>query len=112
MNIDTGLAIVILAVLIFYLRLIILQRERAKRLSRVQTSSAKKKDQKMEPQNAQVYSILSPSLTDRIIAGAGILAILAGVLLNTRVIPLTALQPFWWIPTALGVIAFSWAFKL
>jgi len=111
MNIDTGLAVVIVAVLVFYLRLIILQRERAKRLA--QTPKTTAKGGKNQPRtSATMYSILSQSLRDRVIAGVGLLAILAGVLLNGKIIPISAVQPYWWIPTAIGIIAFSWAFKL
>jgi len=35
-----------------------------------------------------------------------------GLLLYAGVLPLAALQPYWWLPTALGVVAFSWLFKL
>jgi hypothetical protein len=114
MNIDTGLAIVIVAVLIFYLRLIIIQRERVKRVSRIpETGSHKKKKLKEQPQaSLPRYSILSPMLRDRAIAMVGVLAILVGVLLNTKIIPLPTAQPYWWLPTAIGIVAFSWAFKL
>jgi hypothetical protein len=112
MNIDTGIAVVIVAVLIFYLRLIIIQRERVKRVSQspATTSKKKKKQQQFEP--GTKYSILSNSNRDRIIAGIGVFAILIGILLNIKFIPLVIIQPYWWIPTALGVVAFSWAFKL
>ena len=43
MNIDTGLAIVILAVLIFYLRLIVLQRQRAKQANTKQSAGRERK---------------------------------------------------------------------
>jgi hypothetical protein len=41
MHIDPGLAVVIEAVLIFYLRLIILQRERVKQVRRAEVKNAK-----------------------------------------------------------------------
>ncbi len=112
MNIDPGLAIVIVAVLIFYLRLIIIQRERAKRISRANISTTKKRGKEIETTPPPVYSILSSNTTDRVIAGVGVLAVVAGILLNTTALPFPVAQPYWWIPTALGVIAFSWAFKL
>jgi hypothetical protein len=114
MNIDTGLAVVIVAVLIFYLRLIGLQRERVKRLSAAQQGSEKKKkkpasqDERLLPR----YSILSPRRRDRVIAGAGVVAILVGVLLYLSILPLPAVQPYWWIPTSIGIVAFSWAFQV
>ena len=108
MNIDFGLAIVIVAVLIFYLRMIGLQREKAKQASLAAQSKTKgKKNQSVE----QRYSILTSNRRDRIIAALGAAAILVGVLLNTGIIPLPGIQSYWWLPTALGIIAFSWAFK-
>ena len=114
MNIDTGLAIVIVAVLVFYLRLIIIQRERAKRLARSIPTGGKTKGKAKEPPGVppERYSILSHSRRDRLIGGAGALFILAGLLLNMKLLPFPAAQPFLWIPTAIGIVAFSWAFKL
>ncbi len=114
MNIDTGLAVVIVAVLVFYLRLIILQRERAKRLAQAPAPSkkqSKKKSPPASPDPAARYSILSSKPRNLVIAGAGALAILAGILLNLQVLNLTSLQPYWWLPTAAGIVAFSWAFE-
>ncbi|MEW5868482.1 MAG: hypothetical protein AB1894_04345 [Chloroflexota bacterium] len=112
MKIDTGLAIVIVAVLIFYLRLIILQRERAKRIARASRETRQKKDRSRAEVGAPRYSILSQKRSDLIIAGAGLLAIVLGVLLNAGLLPLFAVQPYWWMPTSIGIVAFSWAFKL
>lgn len=119
MNIDTGLAVVLAAILIFYLRLIILQRERARRTrreldaARAAAASHKSKQKKgASPVPAPNYSILSKNRVDLAIAGVGALAIIFGMLLNGNVIQSAALQSYWWIPTALGIVAFSWAFKL
>lgn len=112
MNIDTGMAVVIVAVLIFYLRLIIVQRERVKRVSQTPSTTGKKKNKDQSLGSGTRYSILSHSSRDRVIAGIGVLAILIGILLTMNIIPLAGVQPYWWIPTALGVVAFSWAFKL
>ncbi len=114
MNLDTGLAVVILAVLVFYLRLIVLQRERVKRV-RLETEArtAKKNQRKGETTaNAQPYSIISSARRDRLIAWAGILLIGVGVLAYAQILPVTWLQTYWWLPTALGIVAFSWLFKL
>lgn len=114
MNIDTGLAVVIVAVLIFYLRLIVLQRERAKQVTQVLDSHVKKKNQRKASmqENALRYSILSPRRRDRVIAGIGVLLILLGVLAYIQIQVLASLHPYWWIPTSIGIVAFSWAFKL
>ena len=114
MNLDPGLAVVILAALIFYLRLIIIQRERVRRISQapVATGKAKKKANNPPPKTLPRYSILSQNRRDRAIGLAGVVAILVGVVLNAQLIPWLAAQPYWWILTAAGIIAFSWAFKL
>lgn len=115
MNIDTGLAVVIIAVLLFYLRLIMLQRERAKRLAQAPLPAKKQTKKQKSPVQAdlkQRYSILSTRRSDLVIAGLGILFILAGILLYMAVLPLSSIQPYWWLPTAAGIVAFSWAFKL
>jgi hypothetical protein len=114
MIIDTGLAVVIVAVLIFYLRLIGLQRERVKRLSAASQGSEKKKKKQASQDEGSLprYSILSPRRRDRVIAGAGAAAVLVGVLLYLSILPIPAAQPYWWIPTAIGIVAFSWAFQV
>lgn len=114
MNIDTGLAVVIVAVLIFYLRLIVLQRERAKQATQGLDSHVKKKNlKKASGQEATLrYSILSSRRRDRVIAGIGALLILLGVLAYSQIEILGSLYPYWWIPTSIGIVAFSWAFKL
>jgi hypothetical protein len=118
MNIDTGLAVVIIAVLVFYLRLIILQRERAKRLAQrpkapalrgKKAAGSKGENPAQEPMPR--YSIFSQKPLDWIIAAAGALGILGGALLYARVFIIPAAQSYWWIPTSLGILAFSWAFK-
>lgn len=114
MKIDPGLVVVVVAVLIFYLRLIILQRERAKQLRRNAKAGAKSKGKRQNQQKVTParYSILSQNRRDLAIGGAGALAILVGVLLNAGILPILAVQPYWWVPTSAGIVAFSWAFKL
>jgi flagellar biosynthesis/type III secretory pathway M-ring protein FliF/YscJ len=114
MKIDTGLAIVILAVLVFYLRLIIIQRQRAKSIAQEKKASQieKKKSKKQPPAPQPDYSVISKSNLDRGIAIGGVLLMVLGILLYIKLIPLPFLQPYWWVPTAAGIILFSWAFKL
>ena len=109
MQIDMGTAVIILAVLIFYLRLIIIQRERARRLRQVRNPGKKTRDKQQSILTN--YSILNQDLHGRVIAGSGILAILAGVLLNLKVIQWNPVQTYWWVPVAAGIVAFSWGFK-
>lgn len=113
MKLDPGLIIVIIAVLIFYLRLIIIQRERVRR-ARVQALSARKTKGKKAtdtPMPTMRFAILSHEKRDWIIAGAGAVLIILGVLLYRNVIPLDWTRSLWWLPTAIGIVAFSWGFK-
>lgn len=115
MKLDTGLAVVILAVLIFYLRLITLQRQRAKQVKQSLVEEANRKNKKKGKQqiaSAPRYSVLSTKKIDRIIGIAGGILILCGVLLYASVLPLPVLQTYWWVPTAIGIVAFSWLFQL
>ncbi len=113
MNIDTGMAVVIAAVLVFYLRLIILQREKAKRAAQALAAQPKKKKGKaVEAEAAPRYSILARSLRNRAIAVFGVALMVVGVLMNSGMFPVPAIQAWWWVPTALGILAFSWLFAL
>jgi len=122
MRIDPGLVVIVVAVLAFYLRMIILQRQRAKRAAYQPPVAGKKQGAhpgkpsgkrpvKQPPPPLQEYSIISTSKRDWIIAGSGILLILVGVLLNQKVIPIPLAQNYWWLPVAIGILAFSWGFK-
>ncbi len=122
MRIDPGLVVIVVAVLAFYLRMIILQRQRAKRAAYQPPAAGKKQGArpgkpsgkrpvKQSPPPLQAYSIISTSQRDWIIAGSGILLILVGVLLNQKVIPIPLAQNYWWLPVAIGILAFSWGFK-
>jgi hypothetical protein len=115
MDIDTGLAVVIVAVLVFYLRLIMLQRERIKRVSQSAAVSSTGKGKRKAPDRAAPapqYSVLSQNPRDLVIAGVGVLLVLMGVLLYMKILPLSVAQTYWWVPTAAGIVAFSWGFKL
>ena len=111
MQIETGLAVVILAVLIFYLRLIVLQRERARRL-KTSLASTKGKGKDRSPVEKPRYGLLSANPGNRIIGIIGVAAILVGMLSYAGIVPLPALQAYWWVPTAAGIVAFSWLFQL
>ena len=54
---------------------------------------------------------LSQDKRDWIIAGVGATLIILGVLLYRNVIPLDWARSLWWLPTAIGIVAFSWGFK-
>jgi hypothetical protein len=112
MNIDPGLVVVIVAVLIFYLRLIVLQRQHAQQPAPKPASSAKKKGQSRPDAAPARYAIISHNRRDRIIGAVGAGAVLLGILLYASLLPLPLAQTYWWVPTSLGIVAFSWAFKV
>jgi hypothetical protein len=116
-NIEPGLVVVIVATLIFYLRLIVLQRKRARQANRL-LQETEKNDALRKPNKVGAgaapssgYSILSPRSRDRMVAIIGFCAIIMGIILNRGLLPLDSLQAYWWAPTAAGIIAFSWAFQ-
>ena len=114
MPFDTGTVVIIAAVLLFYLRLILIQRERAKRLHVAALTKSKRKDKPGKAETQEAYSrlsILSGRRQDWIVAGLGALAVLAGVLLNLQLISWQLGQAYWWLPVAIGIVAFSWAFR-
>jgi hypothetical protein len=114
MPIDTGTVVIVAAVLLFYLRLILIQRERLRRLRTMPKSHGPGKKMKGKARQQEAYSrfsILSTRRQDWLIAGAGVLAVLAGVLLYLKLIPWPAAQAAWWLPVAVGIVAFSWAFR-
>jgi hypothetical protein len=111
MHSDTGLVVVIVAGLIFYLRLIIIQQQRIRRTTPQPQTSDKKRKKSQKQASAPRYSILSQDKRDWVIAGAGIMLIVIGILLNGKLIPFSLAQSYWWIPLAIGIIAFSWGFK-
>lgn len=111
MQIDTGLVVVIVAVLIFYLRLIVIQRQRVRPPRQQSPTPGKKKGKITQPAPARSFSIVSQNRGDWVIAGIGIVLIVIGILMNRNLFPYSWAQTYWWIPVAIGIIAFSWGFK-
>ena len=111
MQIETGLVVVFAAVLIFYLRLIVIQRTRVRNTALKPQTASKKNLRAQANQSTLQLSILSSNKRDRIIAAAGFLLIIIGVIFKIRLIPVTLVQIYWWIPVAAGIVAFSWGFK-
>jgi ABC-type Fe3+ transport system permease subunit len=110
MNFDTGTIITIVAVLLFYFRLIILQRQRIKKAqyqyAQVSSKNAKKKNSK--DKNPEVrYSRLGVQIKNWwVVAGAIVLITFGAVVVGTHFLG-TALSTFWWIPTVIGIGLFA-----
>jgi len=115
MHLEPGMIVVIGAVLIFYLRLIILQRERVRQVRRATLTRTKKNKNKSKyssPEQTPGFSLFVSNRRDQVIGVIGLLVIVTGLLLYTGKPPFPNLQTYWWIPTAAGIIAFSFLFKL
>ncbi len=114
MPIDTGTGFILAAGLIFYLRLIIIQRNHARLARQNAQANAVKGKKKNQPQQTVLdpqLSILSKRPVDWIIAGLGIVAILLGILINRHLILAGIPYSAWWILVSAGIVAFSWAFR-
>ncbi len=113
MNLSPGMIVVVAAALLFYLRLILIQRQHAKQIAQARaayyTKKPKSKSQPASPPPR--YSIISQNPRDLILAGVGSLLVIIGLVLNAGALPLYSLQQFWWIPTTLGILAFSFGFR-
>jgi len=111
MKIDIGLIVVFIAVSFFYIRLIALQRRRSKQTERKPETAPKKKKQGKDQPHPQPITVFSRNRQDWMIAGAGLICISLGLAIAAGWLPYTSIQPYWWIPTSLGIVAFSWGFK-
>ncbi len=110
MRFDAGTIVVIVAVLLFYLRLIVLQWGKSKRLRDLETIRPKAEKGKARA-TASGAASRRPTTTDVMrfrvrnvyLTIVAILLMLIGVLLNIN-LPLTvSIQQYWWIPMTLGI---------
>ena len=118
LDMETGSIVVIIAVLIFYLRMILMQRQRAQRIRyerqvyAINAAKAKKKGKTPPPPPpSPEYSLLSRQPRDRIIGIAGAVLILVGVFLYSALNPWPAAAEYWWVAVSAGIVLFSWLFQ-
>jgi hypothetical protein len=102
-----GTIIAVAAALFFYLRLIILQRQKVKQLSRVgKTDRKKNRSSSNDAKKGNGLTTAFPKLdiTSPYLLGLGILLIISGAVLSAA--PWLNLQgrDLWWIPVTLGII--------
>lgn len=114
MQIDYRIVVVVGAVLFFYLRLIGLQRERAKRLAQPVPGGkqAKARGKQRQEQIQKRYSLVSENPRDRVIGWIGAALVGLGVVMSSGLLPFPEIQSWWWLPTATGIVMFSWLFKI
>jgi hypothetical protein len=104
MGYDLGTIIIIVAVLVFYLRLIILQRQRIKK-ARVQYAKADKKLNKKNSDSKKPeirYSKMGVQVRNWWLVGGGIVLIILGAAAKFKEFTLSGFD-FWWIPVLIGI---------
>ena len=118
MRFDAGTIIVIVAVLLFYLRLILLQWGKSKRLQDLATIQPKAKANKTKPAASGPAS-RRPTTTDVMrfrfrniyLTVLAILLMGIGVLMNVNPAFLDSVRQLWWIPMTLGIVLFGFMIR-
>lgn len=107
MKFSTGTIVTIVVVLLFYLRLIILQRQKV-RLGRMQYSAAdqaRKKKKKTEDEPLAVrWGALGVRVRNWWLVGGGLVLIVAGTVIAGTHILSPSLTSAWWVPLNIGVV--------
>jgi len=114
MNIEPGLVVVIVCMAVFYVRVLLLRNEKKRKereaMQAVMRKGKAKGRQAMLPPkdpNAPPFAITSWPLVV-----VGILLMLAGIIArDSQTFPELVVQ-YWWVLTSLGVLAFTFCFKL
>lgn len=105
MKFTTGTIVTIVVVLLFYLRLIILQRQKVK-IGRLQYSAAdqarKKKKKETEPLDVR-WGALGVRVRNWWFVGGGILLIIFGVIVAATHFLSPSLNAAWWVPLNIGI---------
>jgi hypothetical protein len=118
MRFDAGTIVVIVAVLLFYLRLIVLQWGKSKRLRDLATIQPKARANKAKaggtgtssrrPTSADVMRFRFKNVYLVVLA---ILLMVAGVVMNFNFVLLLDFRQFWWIPMTLGIVLFGYEIR-
>ncbi len=107
---DAGTIVAIVAVLIFYMRMIGMQWGKAKRLRQQRAQQLeelqKKKGKKTEPQPTPREALGVQVRSWPMVISGIVLCVASAVL---AAIPAT--QPFWWIPITVGMVILTFSFK-
>lgn len=104
-----GTVIAIMAALFFYLRLILLQRKKAKMVSNL--AKDKNKNRGLSKESGATRLNKKNNLTliysSPYILGLGILVIIAGAVLSASPWFIPEVKALWWIPVTIGIILMS-----
>lgn len=113
MKFDWGLSVVVVAMGLFYLRLIQLRGKR-KREAREEALERLRTARKRKPGDAPVQAVKERPMFQVAswwLVGGGAIIMLAGLALRTSPGILPVLEPFWWLVTAAGVVIFTFSLK-
>lgn len=109
MKYNFGMIVAVTAALIFYLRLIIVQRQRARSLSQNSQMKNKSDSPGIKNQNHSRFPVLL--IRYPIILAAGVIMVLAGAGLSAVTGPLAQYASFWWIPVTIGILLMSYSIQ-
>ena len=115
-NLDWGIVAIILACLVFYARLLMVQRRKSKEWENRgnERVSGRKKGRRKKQGPATEKPVLgsfSRRKRDWLVGGIGYLFVMLGVLLYMGYIQHETWQSMWWFPVSIGIIGFSWFFN-
>jgi len=108
MKLDAGTIVTIVAVTLFYLRLIVLQRQKVK-TAKVQYSAvekAKKKKGSETPPEVN-WTAVGIRVRNWWIGGAGLLLIVLGAILAGTGFAGPSISAAWWVPVTVGILLFG-----
>ena len=112
MKFTTGTIVTIVAVMLFYLRLIALQRQKVK-VARIQYSAAenaKQKKKKQEPLQVQ-WDVLGVRVRNWWLIGASLVLIIFGAVVAATQFLGPAVSAAWWVPLNLGILLMALGVK-
>jgi len=112
---ETGLIVVIVAIGIFYLRIMQL-RGRKRRLEKekilAHMREANKKKGKVEPLPSKNPYTPPFKISNWFLTIIGTILMLVGVAARSRLTLHPMLEEYWWVPTTLGILTFVFCFKV
>jgi small-conductance mechanosensitive channel len=114
LNLDTGTIVVVAVILIFYLRLMVIQWGKAKHnraaTERDVSKRAKKNSKKAKDRAREDYRKLAFRTNPTLIIIGGLVLILGILSRATNWMP-DFLETGWWVSTSIGIIIFGLGFK-
>jgi hypothetical protein len=118
MRFDVGMIVVIVAVLLFYLRLIVIQWGKSKRLRDLATIQPKAKANKAKPgapgpssrRNATA-DVMRFHFRNVYLTALAVLLMVIGVVMVSNLPVLESLRIYWWIPMVIGIALFGYEIR-